>query len=542
MNKALIIFLSIIFYTLGNSQSKPVFVSPEISKITVYLNGAEIKRDASIELKSGKNNIVLKGLSNYLQPNSVQISIEGDVEILGIVTKNDFLDIAKIEPRIQVLKDSLELLNREIKDLTDLIDGYNIEKQMLKQNQSIGGSNNGVSITELDKGTTFFRSRTWEINKAWTKLDRDKQRLEIERGKINNQLNDLNVKNNPSRKNVVVEADSPKEQKVNLSIRYLVGAAGWGPAYDIIAQDVDKDIELNYNGKVFNNTGIDWIDANLVLSTADPYQSASAPNLTPWYIDFDQGASFKQSFGRLNQMAPVQSEAMFDMDDAEIVSTGNVLNVNLAELSAEFEIEKRYTIPSDRKSYSVKIKEHQLDTQFEHFAVPKMDKDAFLLARIWGWEKLDLIDGPANIYYGDTFVGESLISTRSVEDTMDISLGRDKQIIVTRVKQEDFSSKGFIGSNRKESFAFEITVKNNRNIDMDITIKDQIPVSRNSEIDVNDEKYGSGSLDDLTGIVTWDLKLKPGETKKLLISYTVKYPKNRKVTLKRYRAANATYF
>ncbi|NND77858.1 MAG: DUF4139 domain-containing protein [Flavobacteriales bacterium] len=529
-------------------QGNVVNTDSEIEKITVYLNGAEMKRIAKVDLKKGKNSIVMTGLSNQAQPNSVQVGVSGDIEMFGVATKNDFLNAGELVPRIKVIKDSLDLVRKDIKNVDNQIDGYRIEKEMLTENKKMVGNNSSITVAELDKATTFFRKRVWEINEGWTNLDRKRNEMALIQNKLNAQLRDLNAKNNPSRKNVTIEVESERDQKVEVRLRYLVGTAGWGPAYDIIADDTSEGIMLKYNGKVFNNTGLDWNDVDLVLSTADPYQSATAPVLTTWHLDFNTN-NLATSQGFLNQLGrdnvrmedDMEEMATFDADGGG-GGGGTQLTVSLAELSAEFEIDRKYTIPSDRKSYQVKISEQDLKTSFEHFAVPKMDKDAFLIAKLSNWEALDLIDGPANIYYGDTFIGESLINTRSISDTMDISLGRDKQVIVTRVRQEDFTSKKFIGSNKKEQFGFEISVKNNRNIPVSIEVKDQIPVSKVDDISVDAIDISGGKLDEKTGIITWNLELQPRQTRKLRLAFSVKYPKNSNVNLKRQRVRNARYF
>ena len=545
--KNFVIFFGSLFFVFSLfGQNMEIKTNSEIEKITVYLNGAEMKRVAKVDLKKGKNNIVMMGLSNLAQPNSVQVGVSGDVEMFGIATKNDFLNAGELQPRIKVIKDSLELVRIEIKSIDNQIDGYRIEKEMLVENKKMVGNNSSITVAELDKATTFFRTRVWEINKGRTKLDRKRQKMGVEQNNLNQQLRDLNAKNNPSRKVIAMEVDSPRDQNVEVKLRYLVGNAGWGPAYDIIADDVSEGIVLKYNGKVYNNTGIDWNDVKLVLSTADPYQSATAPNLTTWHLDFNtddlaSAQGFMNTLGRDNVMMEDDMEER-KLDMGVNNEDGTQLTVSLAELSAEFEIEKKYSIPSDRKSYQVKISEQDIMTSFEHFSVPKMDKDAFLIAKLPNWESLDLIDGPANVYYGDTFIGESLINTRSISDTMDISLGRDKQVIVTRVRQEDFTSKKFIGSSKKEQFGFEISVKNNRNIPVSIEVKDQIPISRVDEITVDAINISGGKLDEITGIITWNLELQPKQTKKFDLTFSVKYPKNSSVNLKRKRASSARYF
>jgi uncharacterized protein (TIGR02231 family) len=158
-----------------------------------------------------------------------------------------------------------------------------------------------------------------------------------------------------------------------------------------------------------------------------------------------------------------------------------------------------------------------------------VDHDAFLLARITQWESLDLVEGPANVYFGGTFVGQSYIKPRSLDDTLDLSLGRDKKIIVTRTKTKDLTSVKTIGNSKKESYGYEFNVKNNHKGNINIDLIDQVPVSRNTDIAVESVNISKASKDDATGELKWNFNIPPGTTQKFELSYVIKYPKNKSI-------------
>jgi uncharacterized protein (TIGR02231 family) len=164
------------------------------------------------------------------------------------------------------------------------------------------------------------------------------------------------------------------------------------------------------------------------------------------------------------------------------------------------------------------------------------------MARITGWEKLDLIDGYANIYYGETYVGQSMINSSNMEDTLDIFLGRDNKILVNRVKRKDYNEKKLIGITKKESYAYQILVKNNHSYAANIEIQDQVPVSQEEDIKVDVEDISGATKDDLNGKLTWRLNLQPGESKTLNILFSIKYPANKKVQTRKYRSVSCPSF
>jgi uncharacterized protein (TIGR02231 family) len=165
--------------------------------------------------------------------------------------------------------------------------------------------------------------------------------------------------------------------------------------------------------------------------------------------------------------------------------------------------------------------------------VPKVNRDAFMLARITGWEDLDLVEGPANVYFGGTFVGQSYIYTRSVDDTLDLSLGRDSKIVVTRTKQKDFSNDKVIGNNRKVTYAYEMVIKNNRKAPVTINLEDQLPVSQNNDITVDAVELSKAQQDVLTGKLSWTYTILPGEQQKIQLTYSIKYPRNKTISLQK---------
>jgi len=205
-----------------------------------------------------------------------------------------------------------------------------------------------------------------------------------------------------------------------------------------------------------------------------------------------------------------------------------------SQLSSVFDIENPYTIPSDFKPYFIQIGEYEIDATFHYLTIPKMEEKAFLQASVTGWESLNLIQGPANVYFGGAFVGRSEIETYLVEDTLNFSFGRDNKLIVSENKILEFSKKQTFGSNRKDTYAYEISVKNNRAGTAFIDVIDQVPISNDSDIEVLVNELSGGELSEYSGEVKWKLIVPAGEVRKVKISYTIKYPKGKKIRRGRY--------
>lgn len=197
------------------------------------------------------------------------------------------------------------------------------------------------------------------------------------------------------------------------------------------------------------------------------------------------------------------------------------------QTTVDFEVKVPYTIKSDNRNYTVDLESYQLPAAFQYFSIPKIDKDAFLIAYLVDWEKYNLLEGEANVFFEDTYVGKTLLDVRYASDTLELSLGRDKQVTLQREKVKDLSTRQFIGNKKEESRAWKITVRNNKSQSVKMTVLDQVPVSTNQEIEVQLQTISGGKLDTETGEVKWEFELKPGEQKVFDLKYVVKFPKQK---------------
>lgn len=201
------------------------------------------------------------------------------------------------------------------------------------------------------------------------------------------------------------------------------------------------------------------------------------------------------------------------------------------QTTVEIEVKEPYSIKSDGEKLMVDLKQYAIPAEYEYYAVPKIDKDAFLMARIVQWDQYNLLEGEANLYFEDAYIGRSILNAKALTDTLSISLGRDKNIVIARTKADQFSRRRSIGSNQTETRGFKIVVKNKKSQPIKLTLFDQLPVAVNSDITVNPLELTGAVLDLKTGKLTWQNVLEPQQQKELVLQYEVKYPKRESVVL-----------
>jgi TonB-dependent SusC/RagA subfamily outer membrane receptor len=200
-------------------------------------------------------------------------------------------------------------------------------------------------------------------------------------------------------------------------------------------------------------------------------------------------------------------------------------------MDVTFDISIPFDVPTNGKEQTATIQSLEVPANYKHYSVPKLDKDSYLLAQIKGWEKLNLLPGNANIIFEGTYVGKSFLDPNSVQDTLSLTLGRDKRVAIKRDKLIDYSSVKFLGSNKMQKFTYEITVKNNKSEATNVLLKDQFPTSTNKEIEVELLDAGGAEINKDLGVLNWQLQLAANETRKVRFTYSVKYPKDRTVNL-----------
>ncbi len=196
-----------------------------------------------------------------------------------------------------------------------------------------------------------------------------------------------------------------------------------------------------------------------------------------------------------------------------------------------YKIDEKYTLETDGKTTTIGMKEFEIPSIYEYYSVPKTDPAAFLTAKIPNWQEYDLQSGEVSLYFEGTYLGKTYIDLGSADDTLSLSLGKDNGVKISRRLIKEYSTKKFMGSSRTDSRDYEITVRNTKTVAINITIQDQFPVSTTKDIDIEDIKAQDAQVNSETGIATWNMNLQPGQERKLRISYTVKYPKDRKLVL-----------
>lgn len=500
--------------------------STTINSVKVFLTGAQVNRNAKVNVEAGERVLAIKGLSQQIDQGSINVTGTGNAMIMGVSFRIDYLNDNIHSPELTMLKDSLEFLTASQRKTALMQAVYNDEINLLKANQATGGANTGVNPENLKKVMDYFHSKMIDLRGKLNDLNEQAKKTNERIEKINQQITDLNGKLNQPSGTILVTVNAKQPTSLDLNISYYVNGAGWTPFYDLRAENINSPAKLTYKASVFQSTGEEWKNVKLSLSSGNPVLGGNKPELYAWYLNFYEPVRIMMAPQMKKDM---QIEGAYQRDEAQSITANNA-TVLQNQLETEFDIPLSYTIASNGKATDVEIQTSELKASYSYSATPKMDKDAFLMAGITGWEQLNLLPGKANVYFENSYVGESYINPGMTEDTFKLSMGRDRRIIIKREQVKELTSTKFIGSNTEKKFVYEISVRNTKKDAVELTVEDQIPIAQNADIKVNIDDLAKGQLNQETGKVTWRISVKPGEVQKIRFSFTVKYPKGKSIT------------
>lgn len=534
-----IILLTFLVSAIGFAQ-KPIFTSAKVKAATVYFNAAELTQTTSVNLPVGTSEIVIKNVADYLNENTVQIGAPSSVTVLSVQFTQNYISEYEVDeknPDTKKVRDSILYLQKELKKVENAKDSDAKTIELLDKNQQVWGANSGLNVTELMKMVDYYKLRRAELNNSYDANEEKYNKLTLQLANLNKKL-EVNTQKEEknSQGKLILQVMNEVAGLVNLDINYITNSASWSPFYDLRAESIKEPINMMYKAQVVQNSGVDWKKVKLTLSSGNPNQNNQAPILSSWFLRYGNYYDISQisvqnklqSRGYYakeeNEKADMEVAAAPVMADSSI---SNFTSISENQLNVSFDIDIPYDIMSNGKAHSVALKEIKLTASYKYYAAPRVEKEAFLLAEINDYSKYNLLQGEANIIFEGMHVGKTVINPNQTADTLNLSMGRDKKISIKREKVVDKSGTKFLSSYKEQTFTYDITVRNNKKEEVNMLLKDQYPLSSDKEITVELIDDGKAKVNTETGIMTWELKLAPNETKKIRISYKVKYPKDK---------------
>lgn len=516
---------------------KAIIQKADLKNVTVFTNAAELNHSTDVNIPVGSSEIVFTHVANNIDENSIQVGTSADVTILSVRPALNYMDAdikteaySKVENEYKSALTALKKLQNEKAAEESLL-------KLLEQNQKIAGEGSSTTVAELTKMAEFYKPKYLEVKNNITALEEKitEQQDIVDKAKV--QFDEVEGQTSGSGGQLIVQVMNNQTGNHPFSISYLTRGASWSASYELRAENTTAPLQIVYKANVSQQTGVDWQQVHLRLSTSNPSQGGVAPTLSPWHLYYQQDVATTlpgRTAGIMVQpqarQAKIVGATMEDVAAAPQALNDYVQQVE-NQLHTTFDIDIPYTIASNGKQHAVNLKEYTHPASYQYYVAPRLNQDVFLLAELTDYEKLNLVPGQANVIFENMLVGKTFINPNEATDTLKLSLGRDKMISVKREQINDLSSSRLLGNSRTQTSIYEISIKNNKKSAVSLTLQEQYPLSTDKSMDITLEEADGAEVNKDTGIVTWKLNIPVGATQKVKFGYSVKHPKDKQVNL-----------
>lgn len=592
-------------------------------KALVYLQGATLTAMAQATLNPGKNTVIITGLSGNLQSESVRIKGDG-VKIQNFTHQLNYLEIDNKNKIINTLHDELESITNAITKLDEQKEILIQEKNMILSNQTVAGTDFGLDPTKLSQLADFFRNRLNDILNKEQALDQEIKAQTEKAEKISKQIRATSNQVPLPTTEIEITLEVSKSGTIPIQIEYYINTAGWIPTYDLKVNALDKNYQLDYLASIYQNSGIDWVNMEVAVSSSDPSNSITGVNLKPWHINSDSyklkydllgnntsstlygsilnmngepipfanikvvGSSLgstSDANGRYTiQLTPeskiIQISALgyekmevavvggfrnfylnesvmrlqsisittnkkvsgrvsegknkalaYKETDGFVVTESNA-KTNATAVNVEYTIKEKVDIKSDGKPLNFLIQKTEIPGTYNSIVYPKINNNAFLNIYLLEWEKLNLLEGEVNMFFSNSFIGKTSLNMNQVSDSLRFDFGKDPNIKTIRTLLNAKTSNQALSSNKQSVYRWETEVRNIANFETKVKIVEPFPISQNKEIKVDLDKDLSGAnVNSEKGLLTWEITLKPGESRKISYGFSITYPKTMQIRI-----------
>ncbi|MFN3739642.1 MAG: mucoidy inhibitor MuiA family protein [Thermodesulfovibrionales bacterium] len=527
MIKYLLVVILVLFLQIPSIAS--VELPSKIEKVVVYTDSALVYRKTITKIKKGRNVFSLTGFPASLVDNSVSAGIiKGNAKIIDLKVEESYL-VEQTQERIKSLKERIEKIDGEIKSLSGEMLAINNYIDFLKKLMPFS-SNVKLLQGELEGYAKFVDMELKRSYKGIAEIEQKLDKLKEEKNNLEKELSNIGTKQEKI-KNLILTVYGDREDDVEMELKYLVNNAMWKPQYDIHVDTLKGTIGLDLYASVTQGTAEDWRDVELVISTSKPVVG-KLNDLSPWYVDIYRPREpvFYKSMGK--GMEIVGSEMKEEL--AEDIKP----ETKEGAISFEFILKDKFTIPADNQPQKVFLATKTVDkgeknsNLLEYVTIPKLSPFVFITGNFKNPFPFPIFPGSINIYLDKRFVRSEQL-TRSFTSGEDISipLGIDESINVERKLIKKFTEyTGIISKTERLIYEYEITVRNGKSKPVNITVKDNYPISQNEQIKTYLEKPSTKEAEIREdGILIWKIDLEPGATKRLEMRFYIEYLKGMRI-------------
>ena len=528
---------------------KPIYTKAKVTAVKVYRNSAELQNTVSFSVPSGISEIVIGNISEEINEKTIQIGVNSkNISILSSQFTNDYSTDFKMDttnPQIKKVNDSIKIVENLISKNRIELDANKKAVELLDKNQTVLVGSNSSNVAQLTQLTEFYTNKRIELENKLVSLKTKGDDLSKKLSRLKSSLKTKEQKEAEEFADgvIVLKLMSPTAGNIKLNINYLTDNVSWKPYYEIKTDKISAPLDVTFKAIVKQNTGLDWKGVKLTLINGNSSRNNYAPTVSPWFIYAqspkereilrEKKIADKSAAIRIRGMGSVNAEKYDDFQSnalegrVEGVAVGYAgFNVNANELNTSYDIDIPYDILSNNEDHLISLYQQKIPADYQYFTAPNYRREAYLLAKVKDFSKYHLVSAPASVIFENMYIGETRVSPDQTNNEMNITLGNDPKISIRREDIQDKSGEKFLSSYREKVVTYDLVIKNNKKEQISMEVKDRFPLSNNEAVKIEVLDKSGAAKDDEKGFLTWNIKLSPSETKKLRVSYKVRYPKD----------------
>jgi uncharacterized protein (TIGR02231 family) len=511
-------------------------VSSSVSEVTVYPDRARVTRTAIAGLPIGTSVLEFSGLPATLDESSIEVSAKADgpLTIEGIDVREEFL-ASSASQKEQGLERQLQELQDQKKSLQGQ-KGVCAEKRQFLRNLSAGlgkEDKEPINLDDIRKLYAFYGDEISNLSENILSVERSETKLDPDIDRVRRELDSLRNAAPKSQRTVLVSVTAGAATKGQFTLRYVIGNASWISSYNARTDSGTGKVELVYNALVRQKTGEDWNNVRLTLSTAQPGRNGRVPELMPSYLDYRRQEPLVSARADLAPAVPMSApneparpkEGLVQSDEAqaEVVKTG---------LSVSYQVGLPVTIPADGQAHRANVTVLNLAGSPDYVTTPKLDSAVFLKIHLVNTSDAQLLPGQVSVFRDGEFTGTLTMNLAPPGSDFDLYAGKDDSIKVERKELVNKRSEtGILNRREVEDRRYQISLQNFRSGPVKLLVNDQLPVSKNADIVVNQGAFSDkpAAFDKDSGKLSWEIDLQPKVKRIIEFNYSVEWPKGKEI-------------
>ncbi|WP_158961750.1 DUF4139 domain-containing protein [Myroides fluvii] len=526
---------------------KPVYTKANLESARVYYDGAELTQNTQVTLPKGLSEVVITNVSDQLMENTIKVGSINEVTVMSVQFSNAYIeeyDNVNNSPLMKPLRDSIATMEQKLSSITNAI---NADQKAIEfmDSYSFDDKSMGSNFTDVSKWVEYYGKKRHELSNSIFIKTKEKEKIETKWNDLKSQLTIGGDKSErTSRGKLIVQVMNAKEGNIPFRINYATNRAQWTPSYDLRIDKINTPIKMMYKAQVVQTSGIDWRNVRLSLTSGKLNQNYTIPTWSTWFVQYEVPlantvgySSYESSLSDVSRMIEGKAAGLnvrtrrsnneVSYEDRQTVA--EYTTISESELNVTFDIAIPYSILSNGKRHSVDLNTFDISGEYKFYAAPKLDANAYLVAEIKDYGKHNLLSGQANVIYDGMNIGQTYLSTENTEEKLRLNIGKDPNISISRELISDKSGTKTLSSKKEQTFTYEISIKNNKKETVAVQVEDQYPVSTDNSIEVTLNEVSKGTTEAEKGLITWNVPLQPNEVKKIRVSYTLKYSKDKNI-------------